>query len=300
MKNKLALVLVLCLASLNLYGLSDDFNLEPFDIPPERQGTYIPVVFANQLKGTKLLYESMNIDANAHHTVLFLSKNVCYSDVRFHDGYAIESAEFKDFRFVTNDGGTFCIDGKGNSYKRISGALNSNGYGYDEYEKYVLNVIFDFAKDMKNVEIRGTWVSIDGISYEPVLDQWFLEIKNVALWLRSDDGVCVLVKNGCNGELHKAIRDELFWAVDEKVIKEYPLMFYPADDDLYWSSALPKPQFRYLRNLVYARYGYIFKNKDLKSCFENFTWYKPNPQFSEEDFTREEKSFIERMLEKEK
>ncbi len=40
-------------------------------------------------------------------------------------------------------------------------------------------------------------------------------------------------------------------------------------------------QYRLLRNLVYARHGYIFRSEDLRAVFSRFTWYEPNPDFSE-------------------
>ena len=282
------------------FVFAGDYDLPDVDF--RYIGTYIPVEADNQLNKTKLLYEAIYTGARVHHDVLFLGKNRCYSDSGFHDGYAITKDEFKDFRFVTNSNGIFCIDDKGNSYKKISNTLNERGYGYSEYTNYVLNVIFDFSKDMKNIQIQGDKIIIDGVEYSVNLDTVFFERKNVALWLRAENYSYALVKNGVNGELHgcKRAEEEMFWLVDEKVVKEFPLMFVKAGDDFpsYWN--LPKNQLRYLRNLIYARHGYVFKSQDLKEIFENFSWYKANPKFTEEAFDWQEKQYIEQLLKREK
>lgn len=47
-----------------------------------------------------------------------------------------------------------------------------------------------------------------------------------------------------------------------------------------------------VRNEIYARHGYIFKNKDLQSHFEGNDWYEPNPNFSESLLNEIEKENI--------
>ena len=56
---------------------------------------------------------------------------------------------------------------------------------------------------------------------------------------------------------------------------------------------LDKAQLRLMRNAVYAIHGYDFKSQDLKEYFSGFSWYKPNPNFSESDFTEIERKNIE-------
>jgi hypothetical protein len=49
-----------------------------------------------------------------------------------------------------------------------------------------------------------------------------------------------------------------------------------------------------LRNLPYARRGYVFQSADLKAYYEKQDWYNPNPGYipSTIDFTKEEKEFL--------
>ena len=51
---------------------------------------------------------------------------------------------------------------------------------------------------------------------------------------------------------------------------------------------LNKNQLRLLRNAIYASHGYSFKAEDLKEVFSFCSWYKINPNFSEDDFTEKE------------
>jgi hypothetical protein len=54
--------------------------------------------------------------------------------------------------------------------------------------------------------------------------------------------------------------------------------FSPASDH---SLSSPKNDFelRVLRNLPYARRGYIFKSPDLKAFYEKVEWYMPDPNY---------------------
>ena len=69
--------------------------------------------------------------------------------------------------------------------------------------------------------------------------------------------------------------------LSEELIKQQDLFF------------LSNKQLRLLRNAFYAIHGYDFKSQDLKEYFSGFSWYKPNPNFSESDFTEIERKNIE-------
>ncbi|MBP3743342.1 MAG: YARHG domain-containing protein [Treponema sp.] len=287
-------LLTLCTA----FAVEETYRLRNVD--SKNIGIYIPVDIENQIRKTRLFYESLNVGHSFHHDVLFLTKNICFSDVGFHDGYAIESKDFKNYRFVENDNGIFCIDENGNSYKKIPGKLNKKGYGYEAFADYVMNIIISFAKDMKNIQIKDGTITIDGITYEVNLDRNFFCWDNIAIWLYNENGFYALVKNGINGELHKGYIDEDYiWCASNEKIKEFPLMFIDTNEELPWYGNLPKNQYRYLRNLVYARHGYTFNSQELKDFFSQFNWYTPDSQFSESDLNLQEKEYIEFLLKEE-
>ena len=67
---------------------------------------------------------------------------------------------------------------------------------------------------------------------------------------------------------------------------------------------LSKRQLSILRNSFYAKYGYNFKNKEVKAYFEancrnQGLEYKVNPNFSESDFNETERENIELIREME-
>ena len=59
-------------------------------------------------------------------------------------------------------------------------------------------------------------------------------------------------------------------------------------------------QLRLIRNEIFARHGFVFKSKDLSEHFNGQDWYKPNPNFSIEDLSSEEKDLVARIRKKEK
>ena len=60
-------------------------------------------------------------------------------------------------------------------------------------------------------------------------------------------------------------------------------------------------QLRHLRNSIYARHGYTFKDPDMDKYFRKIERdYKPNPEYNEVDLTHFERENIEIILEYEK
>jgi len=55
-----------------------------------------------------------------------------------------------------------------------------------------------------------------------------------------------------------------------------------------------------LRNEIYARHGKIFKSENLQTVFNNQSWYKPNPNFTESMLNEYEKANVNFILNYEK
>ncbi len=51
--------------------------------------------------------------------------------------------------------------------------------------------------------------------------------------------------------------------------------------DIWKLVLLDYPRLRLLRNAIYARHGKSFSSEDLDRYFRSFTWYKPNPKYSD-------------------
>lgn len=221
-----AAVLISCCAVLSAQN-KDEHALPNVDA--KYIGTYIPVDFENYIKANKDFYGAFSLGYPVHHDVLYLGKNICYSDAHFHDGYAVTAEDFKNYRFVTNANGTFCIDNNGNSYRQITNPENAEKfYDYPAYCEYVMKLMFN-PKYMDGIEINGNKVTLDGVEYTFNPDTMFFSVKDVAMWLHSDStGWRVLVKNGSDGELHEAFRnDEDFreWQPKADIVKKYSFLF---------------------------------------------------------------------------
>ncbi|WP_205525426.1 YARHG domain-containing protein [Pyxidicoccus trucidator] len=56
---------------------------------------------------------------------------------------------------------------------------------------------------------------------------------------------------------------------------------------------LSPPQFRLLRNAVYARHGRVFQAKDLQDFFSQESWYQPDPAYTDARLTPEDKQHLD-------
>ncbi len=296
MKNKPVFFSVfLILFILTNTVVADEFTLK--NVPQKFIGTYIPVQYDNVLRATRSHPKALKASHNAYHDILMLHNNICYSDKGFHDGYAICSEQFNNFRFIENDAGQFIIDDKGYSYKKLS----DNPYGSDVFRAYVLSIIFEDAVSFKTVSINGSTVTINNQKFEPILDVTFFERKDVSLWLKGTQKFYALMIDEASAKIVESKKENIIVGVSERVMIDFPLFFW--HDKNYPNIVfryLPKQTLRYIRNLIFAKHGYIFKSADLQSFYENFSWYKRNPVFSQNDFSNEEKDLLERIISYEK
>jgi hypothetical protein len=70
-----------------------------------------------------------------------------------------------------------------------------------------------------------------------------------------------------------------------------------ADDSSYYRLIngiflLNKNELRLLRNTIYAKYGYIFRSKDLQNHFSQFEWYRGTKNNVDDEFTERDKKNI--------
>ena len=74
---------------------------------------------------------------------------------------------------------------------------------------------------------------------------------------------------------------------------ERPLL--PADLEVFSKAAL-----RIWRNAIYARHGRIFKSEDLQALFNEYAWYTPDENYSDDKLTDTDRANIELIQEFEK
>ena len=64
--------------------------------------------------------KALNTIAESSYDVLSLEDNICYSQVRFYDGYAVTAKDFEKWSFVKRGDERYILDENGLSYHRIS------------------------------------------------------------------------------------------------------------------------------------------------------------------------------------
>jgi hypothetical protein len=83
----------------------------------------------------------------------------------------------------------------------------------------------------------------------------------------------------------------------ERKIRE-KLTTAPVEQSLF--EGLFTEDLRVLRNEIYARHGRIFADKELQKTFEAMEWYKPNPEFKDEQLSEVEQKNLAVIVEVEK
>ena len=278
------LILIILSAFANSYYLSD--------VKDEWIGTYIPVDLELRLYQSKKFYESLEASRyygqTRPHDVLYLRKIKCYSDVAFHDGYAIETEQFENYKFITSDGGVFCIDDNGYLYRRISEKTDSAAY-----IEFVIKIILSNYLNSSEIKTEDRYLYINNKQYRINLDGLFFDTKDTAVLLYDEinQDHFFLEKHGNDGELYTGKVTDYEHQKD-KLIERFSGMFRINQNELPDYLSVPKDQLRLFRNLIFARNGYTFKSKDLQDYFNSCSWYKPNPAFKESNLRNDEKDFI--------
>ncbi|MEI8202750.1 MAG: YARHG domain-containing protein [Bacteroidota bacterium] len=75
---------------------------------------------------------------------------------------------------------------------------------------------------------------------------------------------------------------------------------YPIEEEYGTFAHYSKERLRLMRNEIFARHGYLFKDENLKLFFEQRSWYRPDPAFSEKKLNKYEIALIELLKRLEK
>lgn len=276
---------------------ADEFKITR-EIPENFTGTYVSVLFDNILRNTHSYEEAMSKSHSAgNYDILMLNNEICYSDLWFHDGYAIDAKEIEKWNFFKKDNDYFLTDEKGSDYIKIGN--ESDHKGYEAFNRYVLPVIFEDFLQNSEIKIQNDRITIYDKEFRWFKDSSYCHGTNCSIWLYGDMGLCVLKIEGIAARIYKEKPTEYrMWYEDsDDLLLEIPLFYwndknYPNID----VSNLNKKDLRIVRNLVYAKHGYAFKSDDLKNIFEDFNWYKINPNFKNSDLSAEEINLVDKIL----
>lgn len=218
---------------------------------------------------------------------LYAGENICYSQVRFSDGYAVYAKDFEKWSFVKRGDERYILDENGLSYHRIS----KKKADYEAYAEKVLSIIFADAIHNKNISIEGELVNIYGKQYFFDLCPSYVDDPGAVVL-----SGCVLKIEGVSANIYKT-EESGRWDSrrTDEIIQTIPLFYWNDENYDYlriYKYSDSKKDLRLMRNLIYAKHGYKFKSEDLKKIFSEFDWYVPSDSFSEDSFTNWEKSVI--------
>lgn len=268
--------------------IAEDFELP--SVPADFIGTYVPVAYENMLKDTKNHYTSLVRTHSDNYDILILKSNICYSNLLFNDSYAIERINFEKWNFTKNNQEYFITDERGSTYRRLSQECSSK-----YYIENTLSIIFEDAIQLKTISLSEDNIIIDNELFDVILSPTFVYTLGVNLWISNKEHKYALSLQGTSAKLYEGQMSEYKLKLSNKVIRYFPLFYW--NDKLLENieyKKLQKEQIRLLRNLVYAKKGYIFNSDDLQKIFEDFEWYDPITTVPV--LTTEETQFVEKLL----
>ncbi len=143
-------------------------------------GTYLPEEYLKEMSEKESHSKAINIrKVNKYHDVLFITENIVYSDVRFHDQYAIPADQVNKFQYRKENNDYLIIDDKGNTYLRIDNSKESYLRAVQEYVLMQLfNILFSKIADT-NISLDGNAIIVNKNKYEIIIDTTFLPIDNI-------------------------------------------------------------------------------------------------------------------------
>jgi hypothetical protein len=108
------------------------------DFTEDKIGTYMPMIFIEKLTETNSYRLAMLV--NECYDVICINKNIVYSNLKFHDQYAIVADKVKKFNIFEINGILELIDENGFKYIKISDNINY----YMVYREYINNYFFRY------------------------------------------------------------------------------------------------------------------------------------------------------------
>ena len=285
-EEKIFLVLLMTIT----FGIfADEYELQ--NVPIDYIGTYIPVEMEKYLKEYMAYEKALQKCHKSNYDILILKDNICYSQERFGDGYAVKSENFERWSFNTKENEKYIIDENKKVYRRIT---DNNDECYEIYARVVLSILFSDAMHNKNIKVEGSKITIYGEEYEFDISPFYIADDEV-LYMSGR----ILKIDGVSANLY-GTESTGKWTVKrtDEIIQTVPLFYW--DDSNYPEIDLEKyktskKDLKLLRNLVYAKHGYHFKSEELNNIFSEFDWYAVNLNFSEDDFSSKEKKLLKRI-----
>jgi hypothetical protein len=136
---------------------------------------------------------------------------------------------------------------------------------------------FFLLKDSAIIDKRQESFSREGSAIIDVLHDTFIQyVENKHNWRENDVGIMEYDESeDITGGLRFIVKDGKITSLDE----------------------LSKPDLVIYRNLVFAKYGYVFKSKELNAVFKATSWYIPKPGLNvTEALSEKDKELVNHIL----
>jgi hypothetical protein len=295
MKNNIFFIFMYFVVLLSLYSQNkNEFYLE--SINDDFIGVYLPIEYIDSLEKTKNHSLSLHLnDKSRYHDVLSVNKNIIYSNLKWHDQYAIRATEVNLFQFTKNGKDVIIIDNNGYSYKKTGNDPNSY---YSIADTFVGNIVF------KNLLDKGIGVGVDKgriiipflyfftsqDTYNINLDDMFYEKgSNILLYNQNDRSSIGLFIDGENYLFYKLSRigdiyekSDLIFSYklneDKNIIYALTgiIKSHEFFEDTQYLDILTENDKRIIINTMFALNGYSFTTEQWQIYFNKYSWYKPN------------------------
>jgi hypothetical protein len=294
MKNIFVFILVLVPLSIFTQNIDSMFLLNTID--NDFLGTYLPVEYINSLNETKNHSISMHLNRNMYHDVLSVEKNIIYSNARWHDQYAIPSAEGNIYQFIRNGEERIIVDNNGYSYRKIGD--NSTSY-YNNVRTFTANIVFKEAIEHgigikisgRNITIPFLYFFLNEDTFEIILDDMFFEKgANILLYDRGKSLMIYVSLNNFEYTFFEMTQRN----IDIRIRAVNPIIKYNTNDDkrilfamvgigeetsekyLQYFDEMDEYDKRIITNAMFALNGYAFRSEQWQTFFNKYFWYKPN------------------------
>ena len=156
------------------------------NIDPRFVGVYLPRDYIESIIKSKNHSATIHATNAKYRSFLLVQNLIIYSNVLWHEQYAIKNEEGQKFKF-DSDAATI-KDENGYYYDRISQDVNN---GYSIIEKFIVEKIFDNVHESSGISISGNIVKINSVEFVPYLDDMFFP-KTDNLILKSENGGTVI------------------------------------------------------------------------------------------------------------
>jgi hypothetical protein len=165
-------------------------------------GIYLPIKFIESIENSKNFRQSMLLNRDRlndksnqfYYDILILKENRIYSDLGFHDGYAIYAEKTKYFQFIDNNEDILINDHNGHLYKKISEEIDN----YDEIvENFIGKIIFLDLIENNKVSISNGIINVlqQNIIFQISLG-WYIDDANLELRDLNRNLLALKIENG--------------------------------------------------------------------------------------------------------